>query len=145
MPRHIYIDEKIPSFNKTIKVSSDKSLSIRTILLASQAVGTSRISNLLEYIFALDPLNQDPKNLLPQVTRDDKGIFLTYTILKSLDDYKVRVQVSNDLSNWRYAPDEVVYQVITEGDIMQTVRASLQFNFSDDDSSRTRFMRITVN
>ena len=103
------------------------------------------ISNLLEYIFALDPLNQDPKNLLPQVTRDDKNIFLTYTILKSLDDYKVRVQVSNDLSNWRYAPDEVVYQVITEGDIMQTVRASLQFNFSDDDSSRTRFMRITVN
>ncbi len=48
MPRHIYIDEKIPPFNKTIKVSSDKSLSIRTILLASQAVGISRISNLLE-------------------------------------------------------------------------------------------------
>ena len=48
MPRHIYIDEKIPPFNKTINVSSDKSLSIRTILLASQAVGTSKISNLLE-------------------------------------------------------------------------------------------------
>ena len=48
MPKHIYIDKKIASFNKTIHVSSDKSLSIRTVLLASQAVGISKISNLLE-------------------------------------------------------------------------------------------------
>jgi len=48
MPKHIYIDKKISPFNKTIQVSSDKSLSIRTVLLASQAVGTSKISNLLE-------------------------------------------------------------------------------------------------
>ena len=48
MPKHIYIDKKIPSYNKKIQVSSDKSLSIRTVLLASQAVGISKISNLLE-------------------------------------------------------------------------------------------------
>ena len=48
MPKHINIDKKIPSFNKTIQVSSDKSLSIRAVLLASQAVGVSKISNLLE-------------------------------------------------------------------------------------------------
>ena len=102
------------------------------------------VSNLLEYIFALDPLNQDPKDLFPKATRDDDGLFLTYTILKSLGDYKVRVQISDDLSNWRYAPDEVTYQVISEGDIMQTVRAGLQFDFKDNDSSRIRFMRITV-
>ena len=48
MPRHIYIKKKIPSYNKTIEVSSDKSLSIRSVLLASQAVGISKISNLLE-------------------------------------------------------------------------------------------------
>ncbi len=48
MPKHIYIDKKISPFNKTIQVSSDKSLSIRTLLLASQAVGTSKISNLLQ-------------------------------------------------------------------------------------------------
>ena len=48
MPNHIYIDKKIPQFNKIIHVGSDKSLSIRTILLASQAVGISKISNLLE-------------------------------------------------------------------------------------------------
>ena len=48
MPKHIYIDNKIAPYKKKIQVSSDKSLSIRTILLASQAVGISKISNLLE-------------------------------------------------------------------------------------------------
>ena len=48
MPKHIYIEKKITSFNKIIQVSSDKSLSIRAVLLASQAAGVSKISNLLE-------------------------------------------------------------------------------------------------
>ena len=48
MPKHIYINKKIDPFNKTIQVTSDKSLSIRTVLLASQAIGISKISNLLE-------------------------------------------------------------------------------------------------
>jgi len=48
MSKNIYINKKIAPFNKTIKVTSDKSLSIRTVLLAAQAVGTSKISNLLE-------------------------------------------------------------------------------------------------
>ncbi len=48
MANHVFIEKKISSFNKTIEVSSDKSLSIRTVLLASQAVGFTKISNLLE-------------------------------------------------------------------------------------------------
>ena len=48
MPKHIYINKKISTYDKVIQVSSDKSLSIRTILLASQAVGISKISNVLE-------------------------------------------------------------------------------------------------
>ena len=48
MSNHIFINEKINNFKKKIKVASDKSISIRSILLASQAVGTSKISNLLE-------------------------------------------------------------------------------------------------
>ncbi len=48
MRKHIYINTKIHPYKKNIQVSSDKSLSIRTILLASQALGTSKISNLLE-------------------------------------------------------------------------------------------------
>ena len=48
MPNHIIISKKIDPFKKKIQVSSDKSLSIRTLLLASQAIGKSYISNLLE-------------------------------------------------------------------------------------------------
>ena len=48
MTNHIFIQNKLNNFNKTIRVSADKSISIRSVLLASQAVGTSRISNLLE-------------------------------------------------------------------------------------------------
>ena len=48
MSNHILIEKKINKFNKKIVVSSDKSISIRSVLLASQAVGISKISNLLE-------------------------------------------------------------------------------------------------
>ncbi len=48
MANHIFIRHKLNSFDKKIKVSADKSISIRSVLLASQAVGTSKISNLLE-------------------------------------------------------------------------------------------------
>ena len=45
---YIFISNKIKNFNKRIRVGSDKSISIRSILLASQAAGVSKISNLLE-------------------------------------------------------------------------------------------------
>ena len=48
MSNHVIINNRIKNFNREIRVSSDKSISIRTLLIASQAVGTSKISNLLE-------------------------------------------------------------------------------------------------
>ena len=48
MKNYIQIKQKINSYNKSILVSSDKSISIRSILLASQAIGISKIFNLLE-------------------------------------------------------------------------------------------------
>ena len=48
MKSYIQISNKIKKFNKTIQVSGDKSISIRCVLLASQAIGTSKIYNLLE-------------------------------------------------------------------------------------------------
>jgi len=44
----VSINKKINKFNKRIKVSPDKSLSLRALLLASQCIGISRIKNLLE-------------------------------------------------------------------------------------------------
>ena len=47
MANHILIKNTLNDFNKKIQVSADKSISIRSVLLASQAVGTSKITNLL--------------------------------------------------------------------------------------------------
>ena len=44
----VLIQKKIKRFNKTIKVPADKSISIRSIILASQCIGISKIKNLLE-------------------------------------------------------------------------------------------------
>ena len=48
MINYIKIKKKIKPFSKNIEVPGDKSLSIRCVLLASQAIGTSKIYNLLE-------------------------------------------------------------------------------------------------
>jgi 3-phosphoshikimate 1-carboxyvinyltransferase len=47
MAKILLIKNKIKKFNKQIKISGDKSLSIRWVLLASQAIGRSRGYNLL--------------------------------------------------------------------------------------------------
>ena len=47
MPKILTIKKKIQRFNKQIEVSGDKSLSIRWVLLASQAIGKSKGYNLL--------------------------------------------------------------------------------------------------
>ena len=48
MKNIIEIKDKIKNFDRIIKVSSDKSISIRSVLLASQAIGKSNLYNLLE-------------------------------------------------------------------------------------------------
>ena len=48
MKKIINIKKKIPSFKSKIEISGDKSISIRCVLLASQAIGKSKIYNLLE-------------------------------------------------------------------------------------------------
>jgi len=47
MAKFIYLNKKIKPYNKEIKISGDKSLSIRWVLLASQAVGKSKAYNIL--------------------------------------------------------------------------------------------------
>ena len=57
MPNRILISKKINPYKKKIKISSDKSLSIRCLLLASQAIGKSYISNLLESEDVINSIN----------------------------------------------------------------------------------------
>ena len=47
MIKKLYIDSKYNSFKKTISIDGDKSISIRTLLLGSQAYGKTRIENIL--------------------------------------------------------------------------------------------------
>lgn len=56
MTNSIIINKKITSYNKTITIDGDKSLSIRWALLASQANGKSISTNLLRSEDVLDTL-----------------------------------------------------------------------------------------
>ena len=47
MPNSVIIEKKINKFNKVIKVSGDKSISIRWVLVSSLASGISKATNLL--------------------------------------------------------------------------------------------------
>ncbi len=61
MNSFILIKKKIKKFSKTIVVSGDKSISIRCVLLASQAIGTSKIYNILESEDVLNSLKSIKK------------------------------------------------------------------------------------
>ena len=61
MSKVLLIKEKIKKFNKQIQVNGDKSLSIRWVLLASQAIGKSNGFNLLmseDVLAALDSVKK---------------------------------------------------------------------------------------
>ena len=61
MPKILIIKDKIKKFNKQIHVSGDKSLSIRWVLLASQAIGKSKAHNLLmseDVVAAIDSVKK---------------------------------------------------------------------------------------
>ena len=57
MNKSVLINNKINKFDKKIEVSSDKSISIRYVLMASQAIGYSRIYNLLESEDVISAIN----------------------------------------------------------------------------------------
>ena len=62
MKNQIKIESRIRPFNNQIEVSSDKSLSIRCILLSSIAAGKSKIFNLLESEDVINSLKALKKN-----------------------------------------------------------------------------------
>ena len=61
MSKILFIQKKIEKFDNKIKVSGDKSLSIRWVLLASQAIGKSKAYNLLMSEDVLATLNSIKK------------------------------------------------------------------------------------
>ena len=63
MSNHVEVLSKIKPFSKTIEIEGDKSLSIRWALIASQANGKSKSSNLLKSEDVISTLNCLKKSL----------------------------------------------------------------------------------
>ena len=95
MPNQIKILSKIKPFKKTIEVASDKSLSIRAVLLASQAVGVSTISNILE--------SEDVLNAIKSIKKlgiECKKINNQYKILGyGLNGFDIKKKTTIDAGN----------------------------------------------
>ena len=92
----VLINKKINKFNKILKVSSDKSISIRALMLASQCIGISKIKNLLESEDVINCLNA-LKTLGVKIVKDNNFYFVYGNGLNSLrSDKKItKIYVGN--------------------------------------------------
>ena len=86
----VSINKKIEKFNRTLKVPSDKSLSIRALILASQCIGISKIKNLLESEDVLNCLKA-LKTLGVKIIRN-KNIYLVYG--NGLNSFKIKKKIT---------------------------------------------------
>ena len=95
MANKIIIKSKIKKFNKTIKVSGDKSISIRWVLFASLANGISRAKNLLmseDVIAAIRAIKKF--GIKSKITKDECKIFG-----KGVDGYNYKKNITIDARN----------------------------------------------
>ena len=88
----ILINNKVEKFNKTITVESDKSISHRSLLIASQCIGASSINNILE--------SEDVKNTI---------ICLKKLRVKILKKNKKYIVYGNGLGSFRKPKNNFLY------------------------------------
>ena len=95
MSNYLIIKKKIKAFNKKISVSSDKSLSIRWVLLASLANGLSKAQNLL--------LSEDVKAAISAIKKLGIKVDLKGSICKihgkGINGYKYKKNIVIDAKN----------------------------------------------
>ena len=95
MSNYLIIKKKIKAFNKQISVSSDKSLSIRWVLLASLANGLSKAQNLL--------LSEDVKAAISAIKKLGIKVDLKGSICKihgkGINGYKYKKNIVIDAKN----------------------------------------------
>ena len=95
MRNHIEISSKIKPFKKKIIISSDKSISIRSVLLASQAIGKSRLYNLLESEDVINTLKSISK--LGIKYKKEKNCYIIYGY--GLNGFETERNVTIDAGN----------------------------------------------
>ncbi len=95
MSNHLIIKKKIKDFNKQIFVSSDKSISIRWVLLASLANGLSKAQNLL--------LSEDVKAAISAIKKLGIKVDLKGSVCKiygkGINGYKYKKNIVIDAKN----------------------------------------------
>ena len=100
MSKNIVIKKKIEPFNKIISVSGDKSISIRCVLLASQAIGETKINNLLESEDVLNSLRAIKK--LGIKFKKKGGYYFIYGLgIKSFNAEKKLLLTLETLERWQ--------------------------------------------
>jgi len=87
----VLINLKIKKFSKKIKIPGDKSCSIRSVLLASQCIGISKIENLLESEDVLDCVNALKKSLGVKIVKK-KNIYYVYG--NGLNSFKFKNKIT---------------------------------------------------
>ena len=95
MTNSLVISKKIKNFNKVIKVSGDKSISIRWVLFASLAKGVSEAKNLLmseDVLAAIKVIN-----LLGIKTKISKNVCKIYG--KGINGYNYKKNLTLDSKN----------------------------------------------
>jgi len=86
----ILVKGKINKFNKSINIPGDKSLSIRALILASQCIGLSKVTNLLESEDVLNCL-RSLKSLGVKITKSNN----TYSIYgNGLSSFKTKINLT---------------------------------------------------
>ena len=95
MRNHIEILSKIKPFKKKIIISSDKSISIRSVLLASQAIGKSRLYNLLESEDVINTLKSISK--LGIKYKKEKNCYIIHGY--GLNSFEAKSNVTIDAGN----------------------------------------------
>ena len=131
MKKYIDIKQKINNFNNQINISGDKSISIRCVLLASQAIGVSRLYNLLE--------SEDVINALKSISKlgiQYKKINNFYEIKGyGLNGYNTKKEINLDAGNsGTFA--RLILGLLVNSDKQITI-------YGDKSLSKRDFLRVT--
>jgi len=86
----VLLKNKIKSFSKTIRIPTDKSLSLRSIILASQCVGLSKIKGLLESEDVLNCVNVLKSLGVKIVKKND----IYYVYGNGLNSFKIKKKLT---------------------------------------------------
>jgi len=129
----VLIKNKIKKFNKVVKIPGDKSCSLRSMLLASQCIGISKIKNLLESEDVLTGINT-LKNALGVKILKKKNIY--YVFGNGLNSFKVKNKTTKI-----YGGNSATFLRLLSG--LLVVYPKRFYLYGDQSMNKRDFLRVT--